>query len=131
MDIYTYVAESNPYQAKAILHKYGYSIRDAKTYADIGKCLKDLVLYEGEDALKDIVDNHPDKGIILELYQPKEKSAECKGGSCNCAKCISKELQYMNFSGKDEEKSGKSIREVSIFILASALLLASAIIVKK
>jgi hypothetical protein len=131
MDIYTYVAESNPYQAKAILHKYGYSVRDAKTNTDIGKCLKDLVLYEGEDALRDIVDNHPDKGIILEMYQPKQNSSECKGGSCNCAKCISKEIQYMNFSGKDEEKSGKSIREVSIFILASALLLASAIIVKK
>jgi len=131
MDIYTYVAESNPYQAKAILHKYGYSVRNAKTNTDIGKCLKDLVLYEGEDALKDIVDNHPDKGIILELYQPKQNSSECKGASCGCAKCISKEIQYMNFSGKDEAKSGKSIREVSIFILASALLLASAIIVKK
>jgi len=131
MDIYTYVAESNPYQAKAILHKYGYSVRGAKTNTDIGQCLKDLVLYEGEDALKDVVDNHPDKGIILELYQSKEKSTECKNGSCGCAKCISKEIQYMNFSGKDEEKSGRSIREVSIFILASALLLASAIIVKK
>jgi hypothetical protein len=131
MDIYTYVAESNPYQAKAILHKYGYSVRNAKTKSDIGQCLKDLVLYEGEDALRDIIDSHPDKGIILELYQPKEKINECKGDSCGCAKCISKELQYMNFNGKDEEKSGRSIREVSIFILASALLLASAIIVKR
>lgn len=131
MDIYTYVASSNPYQAKAILHKYGYSVRNAKTSADIGTCLKDLVIYEGEDALKDIIDSHPDKGIILEMYQPKQNSSECKGGSCGCAKCITKEIQYMNFSGKDEEKSGRSIREVSIFILASALLLASAIIVKK
>lgn len=131
MDIYTYVATSNPYQAKAILHKYGYSVRNAKDTVDIGKCLKDLVLYEGEDALFDILDSHPDKGIILERYQVKENKTECKSGSCNCAKCISKELQYMNFSGKDEEKSGRSIREVSIFILASALLLASAIIVKK
>jgi hypothetical protein len=131
MDIYTYVASSNPYQAKAILHKYGYSIKNAQTSVDIGKCLKDLVLYEGEDALYDILDNHPDKGIILERYQVKDNKGECKVGSCSCAKCISKEIQYMNFSGKDEEKSGRSIREVSIFILASALLLASAIIVKK
>lgn len=131
MDIYTYVASSNPYQAKAILHKYGYSVKNANTSADIGTCLKNLVIYEGEDAFKDIVDSHPDKGLILEMYQPKQNSSECKGGSCACAKCITKEIQYMNFSGKDEEKSGRSIREVSIFILASALLLASAIIVKK
>lgn len=131
MDIYTYVATSNPYQAKAILHKYGYSIKNAKTSEDIGKCLKDLVVYEGEDALYDILDNHPDKGIILERFQVKENKSECKGGSCGCAKCITKELQYMNFSGKDEDKSSRSTREVSMFILASALLLASAIIVKK
>jgi hypothetical protein len=130
MDIYTYVASSNPYQAKAILHKYGYSIRNAKTGTDIGQCLKDLVVYEGEDAFKDILESHPDKGVILEVYQTKQTN-ECKGGSCSCPKCITKEIQYMNFSGKDEEKSGRSIREVSIFILASALLLASAIIVKK
>jgi hypothetical protein len=131
MDIYTYVASSNPYQARAILHKYGYSVKNANTSVDIGKCLKDLVLYEGEDALFDILESHPDKGIILERFQVKQNVGECKNGSCNCAKCISKELQYMNFSGKDEQKSSRSVREISIFILASALLLASAIIVKK
>jgi hypothetical protein len=37
----------------------------------------------------------------------------------------------MNFNGKEENKSGSNVREISIFIIASALLLASAILVKK
>jgi hypothetical protein len=130
MDIYTYIASSNPYQARAILHKYGYSVKDARTPTDIGTCLKQLVVYEGEDAFNDILESHPDKNVLLEKYSSKEKSG-CEGGKCSCAKCVAKEVSYMNFNGKEENKSGSNVREISIFIIASALLLASAILVKK
>jgi hypothetical protein len=42
-----------------------------------------------------------------------------------------KELQYMNFSGNQEGNNNRSIKEVGIFVISAALLLAAAIIVKK
>jgi hypothetical protein len=130
MDLYTYVASCNPYQAKAILHKYGYSTKDANNLNDLGICLKKLVAYEGQDAFHDILDSHPDKGVIVERYSSDSKS-EKSGCSCGdkCG-CKSRELQYMNFNG-GEAQSSKSVREVSLYILSAALLLAAAIISKK
>lgn len=130
MDIYTYVASCNPYQAKSILHKYGYSTKGVSNERDLGVCLKQLVAYEGEDAFHDVLDSHPDKGVIVEKYGMEKKATEyknCDGGSCNCRH---HERQYMNFSGSDA-LGGKSTKEVSTYILAAALLLAAAIIVKK
>jgi hypothetical protein len=130
MDIYTYVATSNPYQAKSILHKYGYSAKDIQTEDDLGICLKKLVAYEGENAFNDILSSHPDKEVLIEKYVSESKSnstPEYKncGGDCGCKKS---EPHYMNFSG---DASSKSSNQVSVFILVSALLLATAIIVKK
>jgi len=133
MDLFTYVASSNPYQAKAILHKYGYSIVDAKDEKDLGICLKKLVAYEGEKALHDILESHPDKGVILEKFSSEKKSdsKNCDGGGCSCHSCRMKELQYMNFSGNQDNQNNRSVKEVGIFVISAALLLAAAIIVKK
>jgi hypothetical protein len=132
MDIYTYVATCNPYQAKSILHKYGYSAQGVKNEMDLGACLKQLVAYEGEDALNDVLESHPDKNILQEFSDknnPKEKKkCDCRycKGDCQCKY----DNRYSNFAG-NPDPSAKSTREVSIFIIASALLLASAILVKK
>ena len=131
MDLYTYVASSNPYQAKSILHKYGYSAQGVKTEEDLGICLKKLVAYEGSDAFSDILSSHPDKEVIIEKFLMESKK-EDNHKDCNCPTCSNrKELQYMNFNGVAESISNKSKSEVSVFILVSALLLATAIIVKK
>jgi hypothetical protein len=130
MDLYTYVASANPYQAKSILHKYGYSATGIQDETDLGVCLRKLVAYEGEGALNDILASHPDKEIIIEKYLSENKPTEyknCSGDSCSCKK---NENQYMNFGGA-ELVANKSAREVSVFIIASALLLATAIISKK
>lgn len=131
MDIFTYVAASNPYQAKSILHKYGYSAKDVRTESDLGKCLKSLVAYEGEDAFNDVLESHPDKNVILEKFTETTKSEEKNfGGGCGCGcnKCKT-DANFSNFMGL--ENMSKSTKEVSTFILAAALLLAAAIIVKK
>ena len=130
MDIYTYVATSNPYQAKSILHKYGYSAKDVQTDEDLGYCLKKLVAYEGENAFNDVLSSHPDKEVIMEKYSSdvKDNKSEYKNCSGDCSCNRKAEHQYMNFSGVDANKSSN---QVSVFILVSALLLATAIIVKK
>ena len=130
MDIYTYIAASNPYQAKSILHKYGYSAKDVRTEKDLGNCLKTLVAYEGEDAFNDILESHPDKNVIMEKFSVQTDSEKNFGGGCGCGcnKCKS-DINYSNFIGL--EKMSKSAKEVSTYIFAAALLLAAAIIVKK
>ena len=129
MDIYTYVATSNPYQAKSILHKYGYSAKDVQTESDLGVCLKKLVAYEGQNALNDVLSSHPDKGVIIEKYLVENKDSKTEnnfnGSNCSCRK-----NEYMNFSGSLDSASSKSKNEIGLFIIASALLLATAIISK-
>ena len=137
MDLYTYVASSNPYQAKAILHKYGYSVRDVKDSTDLGVCLKKLVAYEGEDAFNDILKSHPDVGVILEKNESDKKAPtetyrnfDGCNGSCSC--CRNKDKNFTNFNGTNQDSgSSKTVKDVGIYIIAASLLLAAAIIVKK
>lgn len=126
MDLYTYVAGSNPYQAKAIIHKYGYSTTNVKSPEDLGICLKKVVSYEGENAFFDVLESHPDKNVLAERYTKKEEYKNYSG-DCGCNK--SKE-NYTNASGDAENKPSSIVGQTSVFILAAALLLAAAIIVK-
>jgi hypothetical protein len=129
MDIYTYVASSNPYQAKAIIHKYGYSAKNVKDNGDLGICLKKVVAYEGENAFNDVLDSHPDKNVLIEKFSSENKK-EANFSNANGCGCKSHDMQYMNFVG-NENQNKSSTKEIGIIIIASALLLASAIIVKK
>lgn len=136
MDIYTYVAHSNPYQAKAILHKYGYSTKGVSNNNDLGVCLKQLVAYEGENAFNDILSSHPDSNVIVERYTmtnpTKEVYNSANGGcNCGCSHCKGNDRNYHNFSGNPDSTSSRSKVEASVFIMAAALLIAAAIIVKK
>ncbi len=134
MDIYTYVASSNPYQAKAILHKYGYSTQGVQDEEDLGVCLKKLVAYEGEDAFNDILSNHPDSNVLIEKFNSEKKDSlqytNYSGHGCSCG-CKNNDKNYNNFSGDATTKTSSSTKEVSVFIMAAALMLAAAIIVKK
>jgi hypothetical protein len=127
MDLYTYTATNNPHLAKSLLHKFGYSANNVKTNEDLGICLRQLVSQEGESAFFDILENHPDKGVIIEMYNSQNKENNKKDyNSCSCC-----QKNYMNFSGQAENKPSSISKETSVFILASALILAAAIISKK
>jgi hypothetical protein len=107
-----------------------------------------LVAYEGQDAFNEILSNHPDIGVILERFDSEKESKKeanflnlsgnnNNNNSCNCGcGCNNKSERYErggynNFSGDLEERTSKSTKEVSVFIMAAALMLAAAIIVKK
>lgn len=136
MDLYGYIADNNPYMAKSICHKYGYKISGVNTKSDLGVCLRQLVAKEGEPALKDIVDNHPDKQLILELETADGNYKNACGGhhGCNCG-CgggsKTKELTYsdfMNFIGEEKNQRKSYESQGNTFLLASAFLLGVAII---
>ena len=64
MNVFKYVAESNPNGAVQIINSFGYDVRNT---SDLGKSLSELVAEVGEPAFKKVMDNHPDKDVILEL----------------------------------------------------------------
>lgn len=138
MSIYTTVASSNPRQAKGILSKYGYSAQGVRTTNDLAKVLEQLVGREGEPALRDIADAHPDKGLFMEMYgQPKPDVSRYLNANgpetCSCQRCGCHRQgnDYHNFSGADALPMAYQGVTQGTAVIAAALLLAVAIIVKQ
>lgn len=143
MNIYTYVANSNPSMAKAICHKYGYKISGVQSKDDLGVCLEQLVAKEGEIALVDIVNNHPDKDLIIEItdkQKPVVKESSLGFYGQEQYQMREQKRQYadfMNFMGEEnkvketQSVSNNIMAQTNTFLLASAFLLGVAIISRK
>jgi hypothetical protein len=140
MNVFKYVAESNPNGAVQIINSFGY---DVTSKADLGKSLSELVAEVGEPAFKKVMDNHPDKDVILELYaseNPKDNDKkECNCDSCRNKTMMNDHLQYLNVTGSGkfaEEKSGTTnthllANQTNVILVVSALFIATALILKK
>lgn len=133
MSVYNYIAESNPYFAKGICHKYGYETTNVRSKADLGQCLKRLVANEGEPAFRDIMENHPDKDVILEMFANSKKAENFSNmdgngnRGCNCASCNNKPKDHYMFA---DGTGANSNSLTSVAIIGASLLLAVAIITK-
>jgi len=131
--VYDYIATTDPYSAKKIVEDFGYTITNPK---DMSANLKTLVNNEGEDALRCIMEAHPDKDIILEFFGKKESSkkndrsdANDFGGS-NPYFGFNQGMQYANASGSEKTDANILVSNTNTMIFASALILAVAIIFK-
>jgi hypothetical protein len=97
------IAINNPSKAKALVIKYGY--RPARNYNDLIQKLFRLTKEHREDALKDLVDIHPHKDLILHYAIPMPVTTEIKSncdGDTMCPVCMAKaQEKYMNFEGTD------------------------------
>lgn len=69
MDVYQYISENNPDAANGVCIKYGYT--QIKNIGELAGALQAIVATHGETALKSIMDVHPEKDTILELFQKK------------------------------------------------------------
>ncbi len=142
MNVFKYVAESNPNGAVQIINSFGY---DVKNTSDLGKSLSELVAEVGEPAFKKVMDNHPDKDVILELYG-SDNTKDKEEKSCGCDSCQNKHkntehLNYLNATGNGtfaDEKSGSSstnthllANQTNVILVVSALFIATALILKK
>lgn len=141
MNIYTYVAHSNPHAAKAICHKFGYRVANVKSKDDLAECLRSLVAEEGESALNEVIDNHPDKEIILERFANTKQDSfmgldglktqqQPSGCGCGCSgkgDCKGRE----KFMEADASSQTKLVSQTNVIIIAAALLLSVAIISKQ
>jgi hypothetical protein len=94
------IALNNTPKAKALVVKYGY--KPARSYNDLIKKLIILTREHREDALKELVEIHPHKELILNysIQNPiiEEVKSNCNGDTI-CSKCMQKQ-QFSNFEGE-------------------------------
>ena len=142
MNVYEYVAEANPRVAEEIMNSFNY---DAINCSDMG--LSQLVDKVGEPALQKVMENHPDKEIILELFSKKE---EKKDKTCGCDSCSNRNrnndehFNYLNATGNDKVASKPAsttpndpntnvhllANQTNVILVVSALFIATALILK-
>jgi predicted Zn-dependent protease len=127
VNIYSYTAAANPYFVKSLAHKYGYTFDKDQSLSSV---LQQLVTYEGEPVLMEIIENNPDKELFMEYYEKKYAKKEDE------KKDDSKILEYMNFSGQVQAaqqsiQNRRLTSETSLMVLAGAVLIAFAIMSKK
>lgn len=129
--VYDYVAVNNPSGAKRVCEAFGYRVTNPK---NMSQNLKTLVNNEGEEAIKMIMDMHPDKDIILDMFSTKQKPVNNSQADCGCTKhnSTAKMLeQYLNANGRQENTEARALAtNTNTIIFASALVLAVAIIFK-
>lgn len=119
--VYHYIAERNPHGAKAVIEGFGYRVVDRN---QMGNNLQKLVATEGEEALKEVLELHPDKDVILEVFSEKSDS--------NDLETILEKFVNANGSEKSEVKSeAKAVTDnFSLLFLAGVTILAVAILKK-
>lgn len=122
------MSASNPYFVKSLAHKYGY-VYDKDQRLDT--VLQQLVSYEGEQVLMEIIENNPDKDLFMEYFEKKfiKDKDEKKTPQPELA-------SYMNFTGQlaaiqQTAENKKLTSETSFMVLAGAIIIAIAIITKK
>lgn len=121
MDIYQYIAYSDPYLAKDVCNRFGFETNQARTEDDMADALKQLVSEHGREALAAIVDVHPDKEVILELTGSKNSlSKDC---GCKDKKPVKTAESYVHAA-----QNGFTLQQGNTFLIAAALILAVAII---
>lgn len=129
VNLYNYMAAANPYFVKSLAYKYGYEYDKDQPLSSV---LQQLVSYEGEPVLMEIIENNPDKDLFMEYFEKKHAQA----GEIEKKQSMTPELAYMNFTGQlaavqNVAESRKVTQETSLMLLAGAVLIAFAIITKK
>ena len=128
VNIYSYIAAANPYFVKSLAHKFGYEFDKDHPLPSV---LEQLVSYEGEPVLSEIINNHPDKDLFMEYFNknnPKNKDDDKKTNFDFGT--------YLNFSGqieaaKQSVENKQITSQTNMMVLAGAVLIAFAIITTK
>lgn len=70
MTVYQYISENNPDAAYEVCKQYGYY--DIKDLSQLAQCLELIIGQNGEEGLSKVMELHPDKDTILELFKKKQ-----------------------------------------------------------
>jgi hypothetical protein len=131
VNIFTYTAQANPYFVRSLAHKYGYEFDKDQPLSSV---LQQLVSYEGEPALMEIIENNPDKDLFMDYFEKKYAKKEEKNSGVEHTRILE---SYMNFSGQlqaaqQQSQENKALTsQTSLMVIAGAVIIAIAIISKK
>jgi hypothetical protein len=136
MNVYSYIAENNPDEAYEICKKYGYF--NINSMEELANCLKSIVAENGQDSLEEIFNIHPEKGVILEIFDKKkvidtkpfeeviesmfEKNKKDEK-DCSCMKNAD--------ATPEKEKPSTVVNQTNTYILVGALIVSIAILSMK
>ena len=144
MNVYLYIAENNPDAAYEICKKYGYfNINSIEELAD---SLKSIVAEQGQDSLEEILNIHPEKEVILEIFDKKkvidEKPLEQiiqsifdknkpveKEKDCGCMKSVDATPSPVNPNVQGQPSA--VVNQTNTYILVGALIVSIAILSMK
>jgi hypothetical protein len=121
MNVYKYIAETDPNSSNELCKKYGYY--QNQYIEDIPICLEQIVGEHGETAFKEILSLHPDKDVILEVYQPQPEPTMLQQPKQDCS-CM------MNADGTTNAASLTGNTNTMI-LLAAIVISISIIAIKK
>jgi hypothetical protein len=123
MNVYLYIAQSNPDAANEVCKKYGYF--EIENLDELSYCLQTIVAQNGESSLQEVLALHPDKDVLLEIFDKKKDEpiveaqiiapaiSDC---SCNTSK--------MNADGVPSS----TVNQTNTYIIVGALIVSFAII---
>lgn len=112
MSVYYYIAQLNPDLAYDVCQKNGFTqIFSQEELADTLQ----TIAASSENGLKQVLSAHPDKEVIIEMFQKKEEQPK---------------QNFANASG-DSSKTTKLVSQTNAFILVGAIIVSLAIISAK
>jgi hypothetical protein len=122
MNVYQNIANTNPDAANEVCKKYGYY--QIRSIDELAYSLQCIVADEGESSLKEIMQLHPDKDVILELFETKceENPVIMEKKDCSC---------MMNADGASSTTSGIASQTNMIILVAAMIVSISIISMKK
>jgi hypothetical protein len=138
MNVYLYIAQNNPDAAYEICKKYGYF--NINSIEELANALQGIVAEHGQDSLKEILEIHPEKEVILEVFDDKKKvnevpleevlqkvfdknkPVEKEKSDCSCMK---------NADASVNTAPSTAVNQTNTYILVGALIVSLAIISMK
>jgi hypothetical protein len=140
MNVYSYIAENNPDAAYEICKEYGYF--NINSMEELANSLKNIVADNGQDSLEKILNIHPEKEVILEIFDKKKvidekpleevlqkifdknKPAEKEEKDCSCMKSA-------DATSSTTAAPSAVVNQTNTYILVGALIVSIAILSMK
>ena len=140
MTVYEYIANVNPDAANSVCKKYGYY--QIENTDELAWCLRQIVADNGEESLKKIMELHPEKEVILELFEvkpePKKEEVSSKpnmmnadGNNCGCGCGCGSCNNMKNADGTASASTGVASQTNMIILVAAMIVSISIISMKK
>ena len=124
MNVYQYIANNNPDAAFEVCKGYGY--HDINNLDDLSHCLEICVANNGKEAFEKIMELHPDKDALVELFSVNNINQQ------PLQEVLLKEaIMPMPPSVKNADGETSLVNKTNLYILGGAALIAFTILLSK